>query len=157
MIPQNLIDLAKQIAPRHGLEPALVCAVIEQESGGDPWAIRFEHDFFIGYVLPVKMKNEISSTEAYARAFSWGVMQVMGQTAREAGFGFDDSNPTIKMSLAALCDPANGIEVGCTILARKIAAADRDIQKGLEFWNGGGNPNYAAEVLARLPAYQNLK
>jgi len=147
MISQNLIDLAKQIAPQHGLDPALACAVIEQESGGDQWAIRYEARFYLKYVSPLFEDKKIDATEGMARATSWGVMQVMGQTAREAGwFG----------ALPALCDPANGIEVGCTILARKIASADADIQKGLEFWNGGGNPNYAAEVLARIPIYKNI-
>jgi soluble lytic murein transglycosylase-like protein len=36
-MPTNdqLIALAKQVAARHGLDPVLVCAVIEQESGWD--------------------------------------------------------------------------------------------------------------------------
>ena len=168
MIPQNLIDLARQIAPRHGLDPALVCAVIEQESGGDQWALRFEPQFYFHYVMPLKL---LDMTEATARAFSWGVMQVMGQTAREAGFGFDDSNPKTKtspvISLAALCDPANGIEVGCTVLANKMAVAKENtppgsldpgdiVAHGLQLWNGGGNPQYASQVLARLSNYSQI-
>jgi soluble lytic murein transglycosylase-like protein len=34
----EIIDLARRIASAHGLEPALVCAVIEQESAWNPWA-----------------------------------------------------------------------------------------------------------------------
>ena len=73
--------LARRTAAQHGLDEALVCAVAEQESGWNPWAIRYEPGFFDRYVpknLPV--------TEAHSRAFSWGVMQVMGQVARENSF-----------------------------------------------------------------------
>ena len=40
-------------------------------------------------------------------------MQVMGQVAREHGF-------TAK-SLAALCDPATGLAIGCAVFASKAA------------------------------------
>jgi len=42
--------------------------------------------FFTKYVAPLYTNNKISATEAYARGFSWGLMQVMGQVARESGF-----------------------------------------------------------------------
>jgi len=152
MIAQNLIDLAKAIAPKHGLDPQLVCAIIEQESGGDQWAIRYEPAFMNKYV-PVGL----GPTESVARATSWGVMQVMGQTARDANYNG---------ALPALCDPASGIEVGCTVLAKKMAVAKENtppgsldpgdiVAHGLQLWNGGGNANYAAEVLARIPTYQS--
>ncbi len=72
-------------------------------------------------------------------------MQVMGQSARECGF--------TAQFLSALCDPATGIEVGCTLFQRKLTSAKGDTNQALEFWNGGSNPNYAAEVQARRPHY----
>ena len=73
-------------------------------------------------------------------------MQLMGQVAREHGF-------TGKF-LAALCDPATGLEFGCKVLASKISAASGDIELALERWNGGADPTYAAEVLARADRYR---
>jgi soluble lytic murein transglycosylase-like protein len=139
--PPELVALARRIAQQAGLDPALVCAIIEQESAWNPWAVRYEPAFFARYVAPFCADNKISATEARARAFSWGLMQVMGQVARENGF-----NGTF---LSALCDPEQGIAVGCRVLAKKLASAGGDVTRGLLVWNGGGNPLYAEQVLAR--------
>lgn len=131
---QLIIDLVRKIAPP--LDPALVCAIIEQESGFDTWAIRYEPSFLVKYVpknLPV--------TEYQGRAFSWGAMQCMGQVAREVGF---------KGPLAQLCSPETGISVGCQVFHQKMLAARGDVRQALLYWNGGGNPRYADEVLARI-------
>jgi soluble lytic murein transglycosylase-like protein len=146
-VPPEIIDLARQIAAEHSLEPALVCAVIEQESAWNPWAVRYEPGFLSRYVAPLYTAGKFSATEAYTRAMSWGLMQVMGQVARE--FGFEDS------SLAELCEPATGIEFGCRILATRVARAKGDIAAALLAWNGGASPNYPAEVLARKRNYSS--
>ncbi len=146
MTPEEMIALARQKAAEHQLYPELVCAICEQESNWSPWAIRYEHDFFTRYVLPQWTNSKLSSfTEAQARAISWGLMQVMGQVAREAGF--------TGASLAELCDPAVGLEMGCRVLAHKLEAAAGNVPKTLLLWNGGGNPNYPAQVLARAGKY----
>jgi soluble lytic murein transglycosylase-like protein len=73
------------------------------------------------------------------------LMQVMGQTAREHEFAAG--------SLASLCDPAIGLDVGCRVFARKLGAARGKVEQALLFWNGGANRSYPAEVLARIPRY----
>ena len=143
--PSQLLTLARKSAVGQSLDPALVCAVIEQESGWNPWAMRYEPAFFTKYVAPLYTNNKISASEAYARGFSWGLMQVMGQVARE--FGFDAP------FLSTLCDPEQGLAVGCKVLRKKFDAMAGDTTRGLLAWNGGGNPNYAAQVLARRPHY----
>jgi soluble lytic murein transglycosylase-like protein len=143
MSPSNdLLVLTRTIAANHGLDPALVCAVIEQESCWDAHAIRYEPAFRTRYVAPLGLPP----TEEIARSISWGLMQVMGQVAREHGF-------TGKF-LSAICDPATGLELGCTVLAAKIAAANGDITRALELWNGGANSDYPAQVLARVAEYR---
>jgi soluble lytic murein transglycosylase-like protein len=141
----EIIELARRIAAKHGLEPALVCAVIEQESAWNPWAVRYEPGFLSRYVAPMYTAGKLSATEAYTRSMSWGLMQVMGQVAREFGFA--------GKSLAELCNPAIGVEFGCLILAARLARAHEDVSAALLSWNGGGTPNYAAEVLARTRNY----
>ena len=145
-VPPEIIDLARCIAAEHALDPALVCAVIEQESAWDPWAVRYEPGFLSRYVAPLYTAGKLSATEAYTRSMSWGLMQLMGQVARE--FGFEDA------SLAELCDPATGVEFGCRVLAARLKRA-RDVSAALLAWNGGANPNYAAEVLARTRNYSS--
>lgn len=146
-VPPELIDLARHIAADHALDPQLVCAVIEQESAWNPWAVRYEPGFLSRYVAPLYTAGKLSATEAYTRAMSWGLMQVMGQVARE--FGFQDA------SLAELCDPPAGIEFGCRILAARLKRAKGDVPAALLSWNGGASPNYAAEVLARKRNYSS--
>ena len=138
----ELVALARSAAAQHSLDAALVCAIAEQESSWEPFAIRYEPAFRTRYVAPLGL----APTEEVARSISWGLMQVMGQVAREHEF-------TGKF-LSALCDPAMGIEMGCRVFAAKLADASGDTARGLQLWNGGANPDYATQVLARVSAYQ---
>jgi soluble lytic murein transglycosylase-like protein len=129
------------MADKHGLPYELVCAVIEQESNWDEWAIRYEPQFQLHYVAPLHLEI----TEEIARSFSWGLMQVMGQVAREHGF---------TGHLSSLCEPLNGLEMGCLHLKGKIDRAGT-IREGLQAWNGGANLQYADQVLARTQKYSS--
>jgi len=120
-------------------------AVAEQESGWNPRAMRSEPALFSKYVAPLYTTNKLAATEAYSRGFSWGLMQVMGQVARETGFD--------ALFLSALCDPEQGLAVGCKVLRKKSDAMAGDTTRALLTWNGGGNPAYAAQVLARRSRY----
>jgi soluble lytic murein transglycosylase-like protein len=148
----DLIALARAAAESHHLDAALVCAICEQESAWNTWAIRYEPVFYSHYIVPQLSAGQISVTEAQSRAFSWGLMQVMGQVAREHNFGVESSKNIAP--LAQLCDPACGLDVGCTVFTAKLSAAHGDAARALQLWNGGGNPNYAVEVLARVEKYQ---
>jgi soluble lytic murein transglycosylase-like protein len=143
--PSQLIVLARKAAAAQSLDPALVCAVVEQESAWNPWAMRYEPLFFAKYVASLYTNNKVGASEAYARGFSWGLMQVMGQVARETGFD--------ALFLSALCDPEQGLAIGCKVLRKKIDAMAGDTSRGLLAWNGGSNPAYPAQVLARKPHY----
>lgn len=48
--PSPLVTLARKAAASQSLDPALVCAVVEQESNWNPWAMRYEPAFFSKYV-----------------------------------------------------------------------------------------------------------
>lgn len=144
-VTPQLEALARKAATAQALDPALVCAIVEQESAWNTWAIRFEPAFFSKYVASLYTNNKVTATEAYARGFSWGLMQVMGQVARETGFDAP--------FLAALCDPEQGLAIGCKVLRKKFDAMAGDTTRGLLAWNGGGNPAYPSQVLARRPQY----
>jgi soluble lytic murein transglycosylase-like protein len=143
--PAALVSLARKTAAAQGLDPALVCAVCEQESSWNAWSIRYEPLFFSKYVAPLFTNNKISASEAYARGFSWGLMQVMGQVAREHGY----SEPF----LSSLCDPTDALEIGCRVLRKKLDAGENDVTRALLLWNGGANPAYPSQVLARRTHY----
>jgi soluble lytic murein transglycosylase-like protein len=139
-----LIKVARAAAKLHALPEDLVCAVCEHESGGwNIWAIRYEPAFERKYD-PVDATKY--PTEHFSRAFSWGLMQLMGETARELRF-------TGKF-LSELCDPATGVEFGCRKLAKCVADHPGDVRAALLAYNGGGNPQYPDLVLALVPKYR---
>ncbi len=146
MTRTDMIALARQKASDHGLPPELFCAIVEQESGWKPAAIRYEPRFYEKYIYPLWLRGEIGESEARARAFSWGLCQVMGQVAREYGFEGE--------FLSELCEPETGLEMGCKVFAHKLAVHEDNFERALLAWNGGGNKQYAAEVQARVAKYQ---
>ena len=151
-------QLVSTIAPRFGLPVELVNAIIQVESEGDPSALRYEPAFYDRYVRGKGhqvFRPCSRETEEKARAFSWGLMQVMGQVAREEGF----TGPY----LAELIEPATGIEYGCRHLARHarsfpaptygwdaVCAAYNGGKGAVRGPNGFNNPAYPAKVLKAL-------
>jgi len=97
------------------LTPGLVLAIIKQESEGKPFAFRYEPDFYQWLVSRVPDPDVFGpyyiskATELKARSTSWGLMQVMGQVARERGFK--------ESYLTALCDATCGVTYGCKQLS----------------------------------------
>jgi soluble lytic murein transglycosylase-like protein len=106
---------------------------IDTESAWNPWAVRFEPAFFRRYVDPIP---NLSITEKKARATSWGLLQVMGQVARENGFS--------KPYLSALCEPRENIELACRILKQRYQQSDRTWNGALAAYNGGLGGNRRA-------------
>jgi soluble lytic murein transglycosylase-like protein len=142
MTRDELIALSRDVANTHSLDPSLVCAVCHHESDNwNVWAVRYEPAFFTRYVEPIA---GIGDTEKIMRSTSWGLMQLMGQVARELGF---------KGSyLSELLDPPTNLEWGCQKLKRCVDRAN-DTRTALLLWNGGANKNYPDLVLRHLTEY----
>jgi soluble lytic murein transglycosylase-like protein len=144
VISNGFVSLAKITAVQFNLIPSLVCGICEQESSWDPDALRYEGVFFIRYIEPMINSGALTDIkEAENRATSWGLMQVMGQVAREMLYTGPFPFPT----------PAEGIRVGCEKFARCVAASKGDMVAALLRYNGGGNPNYPREVIVKSAAY----
>lgn len=139
----DLVALARDFAQRHGLAPALVSAVCEQESSWNLWAVRPEPGFFAKYIHPANPQKP--TTEELLESWSFGLMQIMGAVARERGFK--------GKFLSELLDPATNLDIGCTHMAAYLSAAGNDTHAALQHWNGGGDPGYADRVLARMEKY----
>jgi soluble lytic murein transglycosylase-like protein len=135
------LALAAKYAAKYALETAIVAAVCEQESAWNPFAIRWEPGFYNKYVVGMNLSD---ATEKQMRGVSFGLMQVMGQVARELGFQ--------GRFLTQLCDPDIGVDVGC----RKLASCFKSYNEpetALLSYNGDGNPDYGKQVLARVASY----
>lgn len=107
-------EIVAHYAAYHGLEQALVHAIIMVESAGNTWAVRYEPN--MRWQLPpeqsqihAKACGVSLDTELMCQRTSWGLMQVMGVVARELGFDG---------LLTKLCDEELGIAYGCKQLER---------------------------------------
>ena len=92
----------------------IVASVILQESGGNPWAVRYEPGFYDRRIKH-RRREELAgfvprllptlNTEKTLRSTSFGLMQVMGETARVVGYE--------EPYLTQLCRIEDNLSVGC--------------------------------------------
>ena len=123
----NFDPLIQSAARLHGLPVRLVKAIVEVESGGNPWAVRYEPMFYSRYIQGKGVRGIFpcsNATEERLRAHSFGLMQIMGATAREVGFQ--------SAYLTELCEPDVNLEWCCRYLS------------GLVKKHGGVEPAVAA-------------
>lgn len=95
-----------QYAPQFSLDPALVAAFAQVETGAVPDKVRFEPkwSYLVDVVTYSKLLQITEATETTLQKCSWGAMQVMGSVAREHGFnGY----------LHKLSSPTLGVYYGC--------------------------------------------
>lgn len=143
---------------RYDLDPAIIDALIQQESLGDPWAFRYEPGFYkryLGHLSRSDLNGHVPKrlptieSEKVARSTSFGLMQIMGETARGAGFDKD--------YLSELFDPEINIELGCKFFRSLLDKyTDEETDKDTAYrtallrYNGGGDPSYPDKVLSRV-------
>jgi len=87
----------------------MALAVIEVESGGVPAACRFEPRWTLVSCKVPRPGGCSRATEQSLQAHSWGLMQIMGTTARDLGF---------EGWLTGLLVPEVNVGVGLNLLAR---------------------------------------
>lgn len=156
-----MIELAQRTAKQFKLPYGLVCAICEVESDWNPVAMRFEPMFFTRYISgkdiakPIQPCNRV--TEEIALATSWGLMQIMGATARQVGFD--------KAYLSELTIPEVGLTYGCRYLLNVKSKYDSYGLGGIiSAYNAGKpimdknglwvNQSYVSKVLAAINKYK---
>lgn len=148
----------------------LILAIIWQESEGNPWAYnpepRYRWFWNVKKSEPFRKVSDVEiaakkppsdfpcrrgdpDQEWWGQQASWGLMQVMGAAAREQGFSGD--------YLPETCDPYTNIEFGIKHFWKyALRSGQESVEKGLLRWNGGGNPKYPDEVLAKLAEIEKV-
>jgi soluble lytic murein transglycosylase-like protein len=140
----DLIAIAKAAALVAALDPSLACALCHHESANwQLYAVRYEPAFYEHYISSMK---GLSATEMQLRATSFGLTQIMGQTARE--LGFDGTY------LTELFEPGVNVKVGFMKLTRCINRHPDDVRAALLEYNGRNNPQYPDLVLAHYGDYK---
>ncbi len=136
------------------VDPTVIEAIISVESNGDPWAVRHEPKFLIWLRTRIKSLKSVATetTEYQLRSTSFGLGQLMGQTARELGF----KGPY----LTELCDPELNIMYTCKYYAKLLSRYRGETLWAISAYNAGSarkradgyfnNQQYVDKVLSRL-------
>lgn len=130
--------LIREVSNAYGLPFDLLRAQVMQESGGDPFAFRYEPAYFRRYVFddPMTLKNEhpdaLAQKYGPLAACSFGLLQIMYETAVEIGFGGRPEE---------LFVPRVGLSFGAKQMARLLAWAGGDYYRALAAYNGGQGGN----------------
>lgn len=124
------------IANTYGIEPVIIDAIITIESAWNPFAVRYEPAFKYTQECEKHAKaNAITpSTEERLQMFSFGLMQIMGGTAR--AFSYTGN-------LLKLTDVAINIDLGCKIIEKLMKRYD-DLNDVVAAYNGGSVRKNAA-------------
>jgi soluble lytic murein transglycosylase-like protein len=162
MIERPLIQIISSIAESYELDPQLVLGLVDVESSGDRWAWnpepRYRYFWNVRANLPFRsvsaaeIATEIPPSdfpslagdrdqEWWAQQASWGLMQIMGATARENGFS--------GRYLTQLCEIDLNLRIGCTILKNLKGWSKGDMARMLAAYNGGRRGNI-------VPPYRNV-
>lgn len=131
-------DLIHQVANNYGLAYDLLRAQVFLESSFDPNAFRYEIGYFQRYV---KDKSVAGSKYGPLAACSYGLLQILLETALEQGF---DGRPE------QLFQPQVGLAWGAKYLRHCLTITDQNYPKALARYNGSGTAAqlYAERVYA---------
>lgn len=154
-----IIPIVTTAAERFEINRFIIQALIIVESSGNPKAARHERQFT--YLCdPAAYAKALGITEETERIFqktSWGLMQVMGGTARDMGFSG---------ALTDLLDPTVGIEWGCRYFLSRCSEYETLLDQ-IAAYNAGSvrriadgsyrNQSYVDKVIEALTALTSTR
>jgi hypothetical protein len=159
IVPQNLSKLVKAECERRQINPNVISAIISTESNWQANTARYEKNFTYTFKadLFANMFNITLQTENTLQKFSWGLMQIMGGTARDLGFsGW----------VPDLCKPEIGVMWGCEYFEKRCMDY-LDLNDQLAAYNAGSvkrksngsyiNQEYVDKVLSLFHAFNNKR
>lgn len=127
----------RDIAKESGLPPALLAGIIQEESRFDAWATRMEPRYMNSKRVSRAAEHwsalhagiPTAFTERADRSRSYGLMQIMGETAREEGYN--------ARYLAALFAAPDGLRAGAKHLKILLARYPHDTLSAISAYNQG--------------------
>ena len=134
----SLTPLVESIAIRYGVDPNLVKGLIKKESNWDVNASRYE---------------------AHLKDSSWGLMQVLLQTAKEM-LG------NTGLTISQLISPETNVTAGTAYIAKQLARYGRNVRDAIAAYNAGSvkknkdgsyiNQQYVDDVYRNYMMYKTM-
>ncbi len=152
------------VARRFALSPSLIAAIVQEESRFEPYAARTERRYVLSKRVAAaarlwceRHRHTTLRTEIFFRATSMGLMQPLGEIAREQGF------PAVFLSELFL--PHNSLAQGAILLAKLIKRYHGDTLSAISAYNQGNNrkrrgvfenARYVYRVVVAWNAYRRI-
>ena len=147
--------MIEDAATRYKVPKALLCALIEVESGWNPWAVRHEPGY--KYLVDIKHSCVTAETERVMQQTSFGLIQILGSTARWLGYH--------EPFLTSLCEPVTGLKWGCRYLVH-LYTKHHNWSDAVSAYNQGWprrdpathqylNQSYVDKVMEAIRRYQS--
>jgi soluble lytic murein transglycosylase-like protein len=158
----ELYPIVMKYSNIYKVDPALVFAIIEQESGFRPKAYRMEERYWRQYILPnPKYKTNPFRLDKTAWG-SWGLMQILYDTALQYGMP-QNVHPKDWLTI-----PENNIKIGVQYLA-DLFQRYKELSDVIAHYNGGSyavrqkiltgrysNQDYVDSVLKRYSKWSKI-
>lgn len=147
----EIISIVGDAAQKHGLDFWTLVAQVERESSGNPLAMRWEPGYRWFYPPGTIPSDE---QEKLFQMTSWGLLQIMGATARELGYR---EPATLWPSSPLKLDPVTALDLGCVYLKKMLTRWGGATRDGLSAYNAGhptanNYGNYVEPILERADA-----
>lgn len=152
----SIVQMVETETSAANIDPYVILGIIKVESNFNPNAAKYEANFKNYYKVPefAKIQNIDTDTEKILQQISWGLMQIMGGTARWCGYGG---------FIPDLADPATGIHWGVAFF-KKIVTRYPYLNDQIAAYNAGSvrkdpygnykNQKYVDAVLAAIEEVQ---
>lgn len=127
----TLLEIVKSKSNQYGVDWRLLDAIICEESGYRPWALRYEPTIilFDNALLHAKANQISLETECNAQACSYGLVQILGRTARMGSLGFTETLPM-------LFDVDQNLDIGARYL-KYLCNKYKKIEDVISAYNAG--------------------
>jgi Transglycosylase SLT domain len=148
-VPEEILRACKDAAEQEQIDPALLGALVEHESGGNRYAIRYEDSYPYLYRPDGKINTFglcSIATEIAQQRMSWGPAQILGANIRSLGCSYP--------FLTQLVDePTAALKYAARFLKARIARYG--VRDGLAAYNAGvptdtARVTYADPIIARM-------
>lgn len=139
----QLVLLAERASLDAGVEPSLLCGLCDVASDWNPGKLEYHHNLTILF----DAWRDVDPREEAYQNYRWGVSQVLGSSAREAGY---------QKPLGTLIEPIDNLSIAACVLRKCLDQCGGNADRGLVLWYRVIGSAFPTLVLSKAPAYREF-